>query len=162
MKHLIFTIFVLVPLMEIAIFIEFSEAFGIWTTVTLILVSALIGGKLFQSQGLHTLQNAVASTEKNLFPAQEVFAGACIFLASLLLITPGILTDLLGLALFSPPCRRYLGLKILQFFRGHSDFRSYADVKNNTKNKYQSGQTIETNYREVVEEDPPHNTEKTT
>ncbi len=85
MKHLIFTIFVLVPLMEIAIFIEFSEAFGIWTTVTLILVSALIGGKLFQSQGLHTLQNAVASTEKNLFPAQEVFAGACIFLASLLL-----------------------------------------------------------------------------
>lgn len=158
MKHLIFTIFVLVPLMEIAIFIEFSEAFGIWTTVILILVTALIGSKLFQSQGLRTLQNAVASTEKNLFPAQEVFAGACIFLASLLLITPGILTDLLGLALFSPPCRRYIGLKILQVFRGRSDLRGYADVKNNTKDKYQSGQTIETNYREVIEEDPPHNT----
>ena len=158
MKHLIFTIFVLVPLMEIAIFIEFSEAFGIWTTVTLILVSALIGGKLFQSQGLHTLQNAVASIEKNLFPAQEVFAGACIFLASLLLITPGILTDLLGLALFSPPCRRYIGLKILQFFRGRSDFRGHVNVKNNTKGKHQSGQTIETKYREVIEEDPPHNT----
>ena len=158
MKHLIFTIFVLIPLMEIAIFIEFSDAFGIWTIVTLILVSALIGGKLFQSQGLHTLQNAVASTEKNLFPAQEVFAGACIFLASLLLITPGVLTDLLGLALFSPPFRRYLGSKILQFFRGRFDFRGYTDVKNNTKDKYQSGQTIETNYREVIEEDPPHNT----
>ena len=158
MKHLIFTIFVLVPLTEIAIFIEFSEAFGIWTTVTLILVTALIGGKLFQLQGLRTLQNAVLSAEKNLFPAQEVFDGACIFLASLLLITPGILTDLLGLALFSPPCRRYIGLKILQVFRGRFDFRGYADVKNNTKDKYQSGQTIETNYREVIEEDPPHNT----
>ena len=158
MKHLIFTIFVLIPVIEIAVFVEFSEAFGIWTTITLILVTALIGGKLFQSQGLHTLQNALASTEKNLFPAQEVFAGACIFLAGLLLITPGILTDFLGIALFSPPCRRYIGLKILQFLKGRFDFQRYADVKNKTKNKYQPGQTIETNYQEIIEEDPPHKT----
>lgn len=158
MKLLIFTIFILIPLMEIAVFIEFSEAFGIWTTITLILVTALIGGKLFQSQGLSTLQNAIASTEKNLFPAQEVFAGACILLAGLLLVTPGILTDLLGLALFSPPCRRHIGLKILQFLQGRFDFQRYADLKNDPKDKYQSSQTIETDYREIIEEDPPHNT----
>ena len=142
--------------MEIAVFIEFSEAFGTWTTIILILVTALIGGKLFQSQGLQTLRSAIASTEKNVFPAQELYSGACILLAGLLLITPGILTDLLGLALFFPPCRRHIGLKILQFLNGRFNFQRHADVNNNTEDKYQSGQTIETNYREVIEEDPPH------
>ena len=158
MKHLIFTIFVLIPLMEITVFIEFSEAFGIWTTITLTLVTALIGSKLFQSQSLHTLQNAIASTEKNLFPAQEVFSGACIILAGLLLVTPGFLTDLLGLALFSPLCRQHIGLKILQFLKGRFDLQRHEDVRSNPKEKCQSSQTIETNYREVIEKDPPHNT----
>lgn len=156
MKHLIYTILVIIPLTEIAVFIEFSEAFGTWTTIILILVTALIGGKLFRSQGLQTLQSAIASTEKNVFPAQELYSGACILLAGLLLITPGILTDLLGLALFFPPCRRHIGLKILRFLNGRFNFQRHADVNNNTEDKYQSGQTIETNYREVIEEDPRH------
>ena len=143
MKHLIFTIFVLVPLIEIAIFIEFSEAFGIWTTITLILVSALIGGKLFQSQGLHTLQKALASTE-NLFPAQEVFDGACIFLASLLLITPGIphrssrastiftlLSSLSGIknfAVFKRPLR-FPGLR-----RRQKKYKRQGPIRSNNRN----------------------------
>lgn len=97
-----------VPLVEIAIFIEVGGRIGLTSTVAAVIVTAIAGSALLRHQGLATLDRGRKSLEAGHFPMAEVFDGLCLMFAGALLLTPGFLTDAVGLLLFVPALRRVL------------------------------------------------------
>jgi UPF0716 protein FxsA len=101
-------LFLAVPLTEIAVFIEVGGWLGLWPTLAVIVVTAVLGTALLRWQGLSTLARAQAALERGQLPLTEVFDGACLLVAGALLLTPGFVTDAVGGLLFLPPFRALL------------------------------------------------------
>lgn len=108
MLPLIALLFVAVPIVEIAVLIEVGGAIGVWNTIALVILTAIAGTALLRIQGLATLARVQDSLARDTFPASALFDGACLLVAGVLLLTPGFVTDALGLVLFVPPFRRLL------------------------------------------------------
>lgn len=129
--------FIAVPIVEIAVFIEIGGKLGVFNTVAMVIVTAFIGTWLLRSQGLRTLHRAQESMGRNIFPISEVFDGLCLLVAGALLLTPGFVTDGIGLLLFIPPFRLVLRHWILIWLSrsgraniwvdGNSDFSGGSD-----------------------------------
>ncbi len=97
-----------VPIGEIAVLIKVGKVIGFWETIGAVILTALIGTHLLRRQGLAVLKKAQASMDENRFPVDEVFDGLCLLFAGALLLTPGFITDAIGLALFVAPFRAVL------------------------------------------------------
>ena len=93
------------PIAEIALFIEIGGQIGLWPTLAVVVLTALLGTGLLRVQGLATLGRMQESLARNRFPAVELFDGICLLIAGVLLLTPGFLTDALGFLLLVPPVR---------------------------------------------------------
>jgi UPF0716 protein FxsA len=111
---LLILIFIGVPILEIALFIQAGDIFGLWPTLAAIVATAIIGGALIRAQGLATIDRARRSVDQGQAPVHEVFTGICLLLAGALLMTPGFLTDSVGFLLLVPPFRRVLGQKLME------------------------------------------------
>ena len=118
MALILLAVFIGVPLIEIAVFIEVGGALGVWPTIGATVATALAGSMLLRAQGLTTLMRARAQMDQGQLPAREMFEGICLVLAGALLLVPGFVTDALGLLLFIPPfreaLRRYIGHRLAQ------------------------------------------------
>ena len=108
MAKLILLAFIIIPIIEIALFLEVGGRIGVLNTILMIVVTAMIGTWLLRSQGLQTLQRAQQSLNQNVFPVTEVFDGLCLLAAGALLLTPGFVTDGVGFLLFIPGVRLIL------------------------------------------------------
>lgn len=133
MAAFIFLALVATPIVEIIIFIQAGEAFGLWPTVGAVIVTAIIGTALLRHQGFSVLRSVQSSLEAGHAPVEQVFHGFCIVIGGALLLTPGFLTDAIGLALLTPPFRRLLG----RVLAAHAARR--VDVKVNTADKAHPG-----------------------
>ncbi len=100
--------FVITPIVEIAVFIEIGGEIGLWPTLAIVVITAMAGTALLRAQGLATFAGAQESLARGEFPVRQVFDGACLLVAGALLLTPGFVTDGIGLALFLPPVRDLL------------------------------------------------------
>ena len=105
---LLFLAFVLVPVAEIAVFIEVGGAIGLWPTLALIILTAMAGTWMIRLQGLATLQRARTQLDKGVMPITEVFDSLCLLVAGALLLTPGFITDAIGGLLLVPAVRKPL------------------------------------------------------
>lgn len=94
-----------VPLIEIGLFIEIGGLIGLWPTLALVVLSAVVGSWQLRTQGLATLGRARQQLDRGELPTRELFDGFCLVIAGALLLTPGFLTDSIGLALFMPAVR---------------------------------------------------------
>ena len=94
-----------VPILEIAIFMEVGGRVGLWPTLGAIVLTAIVGSALLRHQGISTLFRVRENLERGEFPVSEVFDGLCLVLAGALLLTPGFVTDAVGLLLFVPALR---------------------------------------------------------
>jgi UPF0716 protein FxsA len=108
MGGLLLLVFIIVPILEIIVFIQAGELIGLWPTVAAIILTALIGAAIVRHQGLSTLARAQESLAAGRFPITEVFDGLCLVFAGAFLITPGFLTDSAGFLLLVPPVRALL------------------------------------------------------
>lgn len=109
MPILILALFIGIPLIEIYLFIQVGGSIGVWPTIGLVVLTAVIGTALLRQQGLATLARAQAELDRQQLPVREMFNGVCLLIGGLLLLTPGFLTDALGFALLVPPLRAILG-----------------------------------------------------
>lgn len=100
----LFLLFVVIPIIEIALFIEVGGRIGLWTTLAIILATAAIGSFAIRSQG-RSMMRALAGAGPT-GAADLLSQGLLLFVAGMFLITPGFLTDALGLSLLIPPVRR--------------------------------------------------------
>ena len=98
----------LVPIVEIYLFIKIGSQIGAFNTISLILITAVIGLYYAKYEGLNTLRSAVSQLVKNELPIYEIISGAALAFAAFLMILPGFLTDFIGLLIIFPWTRKLL------------------------------------------------------
>ena len=103
----ILLLIILIPAIEIFLFIKIGSQIGAVTTILLIFATAVVGVYYAKYEGLNTLKAGFAQLSKNEPPAYEIISGAAIAFAALLLIIPGFVTDILGFLLIFPVSRRF-------------------------------------------------------
>ncbi|MBU2960675.1 FxsA family protein [Citreicella sp. C3M06] len=101
----LFLAFLMVPLIEIGLFIQVGSLIGLWPTLAIVVITAIIGTSLVRSQGLRALGQLQGSFSRLEDPTTPLAHGAMILLAGALLLTPGFFTDACGFALLVPGVR---------------------------------------------------------
>ena len=99
---------ILIPILEIYLFIKIGSQIGAFTTISLIFFTAIIGVFYARYEGLNTLKSGVSQLYKNQMPLFELMSGAALAVAALLLILPGFATDLLGFLIIFPFTRKII------------------------------------------------------
>ena len=108
----VFLSIVLVPIVEIYLFIKIGAQIGAFNTILLIFVTAITGIIYARYEGLNTLRSAYSQIIKQETPAYEIISGAAIAFAALLLIMPGFATDVIGFLIILPITRKLILRKI--------------------------------------------------
>ena len=98
-------IFILVPIIEIGLFIQVGGWIGLWPTLAIVVGMALLGSWLLRNQGLRAIGDLQRSAQEFRDPTGPIAHGALIMFAGLLLLTPGFFTDIIGLLLLVPAVR---------------------------------------------------------
>ena len=101
-------LFVLVPLVELTILVYLGTIIGALYTILIVVLTGILGAILTRSQGLAVLSKIRSNLQHGVLPANELFDGALILIGGLLLLTPGIITDILGLAALVPRTRHII------------------------------------------------------
>ena len=99
---------ILIPIIEIYLFIKIGSQIGALLTISLIFLTAFIGVMYARYEGFNTLRSGMSQLIRNELPMYEIISGAALAFASLLLILPGFATDLLGFLIIFPPTRKIL------------------------------------------------------
>jgi|TARA_B100001093_G_scaffold68001_1_gene58101 UPF0716 protein FxsA len=129
---------ILIPIIEIYLFIKIGSFIGAFNTISLIFITAIVGIYYARYEGLNTLRSGISQLMKNEIPGYEMISGAAIAFGALLLIIPGFATDILGFFLLIPLTRKiFFG----RFFK--------KIKKNNNKNK----DYIEGQFEDIDEDD---------
>tara|TARA_Y100000022_G_C13149561_1_gene328759 strand:- start:381 stop:806 length:426 start_codon:yes stop_codon:yes gene_type:complete len=108
---------ILVPIVEIYLFIKIGGQIGAFNTISLIFITAIIGIIYARYEGLNTLRSGISQLVKNEHPAYEIISGAAIAFAALLLILPGFATDIIGFIIIFPLTRKLIFGKYLKKFK---------------------------------------------
>ena len=99
---------ILIPIVEIYLFIKIGSQIGAFTTIFLVFFTAVVGVYYARYEGINTLRSGMTQIIKNQIPAHELISGAAIAFAAVLLIIPGFATDLIGFLLIIPITRRLI------------------------------------------------------
>ena len=105
-------IIILVPIIEIYLFIKIGSQIGAFNTISLIFITAFLGIIYARYEGFNTLKSGMSQIVKNEMPIYEIISGAALAFAAFLLILPGFATDILGLLIIFPPTRKLLLKKV--------------------------------------------------
>lgn len=108
---------ILIPIVEIYLFIKVGSEIGAFVTISLIFLTAIIGVYYARYEGLNTLKSGMVQLLKNKMPFFEIMSGAALTIAALLLILPGFATDIIGFFLIFPFTRKLI-------------FKSFSNEKN--------------------------------
>ena len=135
MNSLLLTI-ILIPAVEIYLFIKIGALIGALNTVLLIFFTAIVGIYYARAEGLNTLNHGLRKMVKNEMPAYELISGALIGIGAIFLILPGFATDILGFLIIFPPTRRLI-------------FKLFS--KKNKKSNIRNKDYIEGEYKDLDE-----------
>ena len=124
--------FIIVPIIEIGLFIKVGDFIGLWPTLLIVIFTAIIGTSLVRSQGIQVLANLQKTFFTMQNPTEPLAHGAMILFAGALLLTPGFFTDALGILLLFPFFRTFLVRKIMLRFSVR-DFAFRAPKKENNE-----------------------------
>tara|TARA_B100001250_G_scaffold383058_1_gene376720 strand:- start:2422 stop:2847 length:426 start_codon:yes stop_codon:yes gene_type:complete len=126
----ILLLIILIPVIEIYLFIKIGSQIGAISTILLIFTTAIVGIYYAKYEGLNNLKSGFVQLSKNETPAYEMISGAAIAFAALLLIIPGFATDILGFLIIFPISRKFIFKK----------FAKKVSKKENKKNNFIDGE----------------------
>ena len=129
---------ILVPIIEIYLFIKIGSQIGAFNTISLIFITAIIGIFYARYEGLNTIRSGITQLINNEVPAYEIISGAAIAFAALLLIVPGFATDLIGFLIIFPLTRKLIFGNLSKKFK---------------KKNYQKKNFIDGEFEDIEEED---------
>jgi len=150
MPILILLAFLCIPIAEIAVFIKAGQVIGLGWTLAVVVLTAVIGTALLRRQGLKVLAQTQQKLDRGELPVGEMFDGICLLVAGALLLTPGFITDFVGLALFIPPVRLLLGTFILSRFLKNRNTQVWVNGEQVTPGRG-GGPIIDADYTDVTE-----------
>jgi UPF0716 protein FxsA len=101
----LFLAFTLIPMLELYLLLKIGSSIGAWTTIGLVIITGFAGASLARLQGAKTMLNVKANLDQGIMPAEELLDALIIFMAGVVLLTPGFITDIFGLLLLYPPSR---------------------------------------------------------
>ena len=127
-----------IPLIEIYLFIKIGSSIGAFNTISLILLTAIVGVAYARYEGFNTLRSGMTQLVKNELPIYEIVSGAALTFAAILLIIPGFATDCLGLLLIIPITRKLI-------------FNAFSKKFNKKNNTYEKKDFIEGEYKDMDE-----------
>ena len=113
----LFLLFVILPLVELALLLYLGELTHWWVSLLVVILTGLVGAALARSQGWHTMRRIQRELAEGQLPADAMLDAVLIFLAGALLLTPGMITDAVGLSLLVPPCRRWYKKRLVNWFQ---------------------------------------------
>ena len=105
MAPLLFVLLLVVPVVELWVIVSVASSVGVPETIFLLVAISVAGAWLLKQQGMQTWRRLQLSLQRGAMPAEEVTDGALILFGGALLLTPGFITDLVGLVLLLPPSR---------------------------------------------------------
>ena len=131
---------ILIPIIEIYLFIKIGSQIGAFNTISLVFITAIVGIIYARYEGLNTLKSGISQIIKNELPSYEIISGAAIAFAALLLIIPGFATDLFGFILIFPLTRRILLKKLSKNINTKKENENfidgeYEDIENDNDKK---------------------------
>ncbi len=118
---------ILIPALEIYLFIKIGTQIGAFNTILLIFITAIIGVYYAKYEGLNTIRSGFIQIYKNKTPAYEIISGAAIAFAAMLLILPGFATDFLGFLLIFPLTRKLIFGKFSTKFKKPESKKNFID-----------------------------------
>ncbi|WP_261816172.1 FxsA family protein [Vibrio gallicus] len=155
MFPILLLLFVLVPIVEISLFIQVGGFLGMWPTIMLVLLTAVVGASLVRSQGIATLLSVQSRMQQGEIPAQQILEGVMLAVAGVLLLTPGFMTDTLGMLVLLPKPRSIIARQLMARVKVntmhgnmHSGFHS-----NFEQHKPQDGDVFEGEYESKDDKD---------
>ena len=132
---------ILIPALEIYLFIKIGSQIGAFNTILLIFITAIIGVYYAKYEGLNTIRSGFMQIFKNQTPAYEIISGAAIAFAAILLIIPGFATDFLGFLLIFPFTRKLIFGNLKNRFKNQDSRKNnfidgeYEDIEDNDDRK---------------------------
>ncbi|MCL4111180.1 UNVERIFIED_CONTAM: hypothetical protein GTU68_043093 [Idotea baltica] len=150
-----FVLFLVIPIIEIFFLIKVGESIGIFPTIILVILTAVIGAGLLRQQGLSTLARFQQNISTGKLPAQEMVEGILLAVGGALLMTPGFVTDTMGFLCLLPFSRKYIASNVIK----RSTTKFTAGVSGGAGGFYQESDTrsdsniVEGEYTEI-EDDP--------
>ena len=114
MFRILLAIFIIIPIIEIYLFMKIGGMIGFPYTLAMIVLTAVIGASMLKWQGLSTLQRAQANLQDNKIPATELVEGIILLLCGALLLTPGFFTDTFGFLMLVPMIRRAIAKALIE------------------------------------------------
>lgn len=109
-------LFTLLPIAELYVLIKIGTVIGGLNTVALVLITGVVGAYLARVEGLRVLTRARENLRQGIPPAEEMIDGLLIFIAGVVLVTPGVITDCMGLLILFPPTRRHFKIWLRKQF----------------------------------------------
>lgn len=110
-------LFTVLPLIELYLLIQIGKYLGAIPTIMIVLITGVIGGLLARSQGVGVHRKIMVDLQDGIIPTDSLIDGLFILIAGALLITPGMITDVLGFSLMIPGFRGWLKRKLKEYFR---------------------------------------------
>lgn len=146
----LFLAFLAVPLIEIALFIQVGGLIGLWPTLLIVVLTAVLGTALVRSQGVQVLARLRQSMADLNDPTEPLAEGAMILLAGAFLLMPGFFTDTCGLLLLIPQVRQW----VIRSARGRMQMRGFAMGTGGTAQQPRRNDVIDAEYEEVAPQRP--------
>ncbi|MCA1944133.1 MAG: FxsA family protein [Desulfovibrio sp.] len=112
----LFLAFTLIPVLELYLLVKVGSSIGALTTVAIVIFSGIAGAWLARREGMNVVLRIREQLNRGVMPAGELMDAACVLVAALLLVTPGFITDILGLALLVPAARALLKVQLIRWF----------------------------------------------
>lgn len=109
----ILILFILMPIIEIGVLIQVGSSIGLFATLAIVVLTAVLGTAMLRQQGMKTMTNARARLQTGQMPAVEMLEGVLLLIGGVLLLTPGFVTDAFGFACLIPSTRRWMARSII-------------------------------------------------
>ncbi|WP_315905304.1 FxsA family protein [Vibrio fluvialis] len=157
MFPILLILFIAVPVIEIGLFIQVGGVLGLWPTIALVLITAFVGASLVRSQGLHTLMTVQQRMQNGEIPAQQIVEGVMLAVAGVLLLTPGFMTDAMGMLILLPSPRamlaKYLMSKVVVTNMSSGFQSSQFERDFHSHSSQQHGQTFDGEFERKQDDD---------
>ncbi|KAA0549137.1 membrane protein FxsA [Bacillus sp. BGMRC 2118] len=129
MFRLLLALIIIVPALEIGIFIMAGKTIGPIPTILLIISTGVIGAWLAKKQGIRAIEQVRSQMARGQMPGDAIIDGLCILVGGVLLLTPGFITDALGFFLLFPTTRMVIKPLILKWIRDYMDRRTVTIIR---------------------------------
>ena len=114
-------LFTVVPALELALLLQIGAWLGPWQTFAIVVVTGTVGAWLAKREGLGVLAQLREELSQGLPPGSRIAEGVLVFAGGLLLVTPGVMTDLAGFLFIAPPSRRFLAPRVVNAIASRFD-----------------------------------------